>query len=527
MLARRIEAEPMTNAGKRTLGFVLGLPPMHPLATQITGNIRTDSRDIRPGDVFFARSGAKFDGREFINAALEKGAQAVVIEDDNFVFPRDRRIIRVSHFAQTLGAAAARAHGDPSAELRVIGVTGTNGKTTVAHLIAQALNRTGVNERRCGLIGTLGIGWPDALDDSLHTTPEVTLTQSALAEFLRDGADAAVMEVSSHGISQGRTDGVRFDTAVFTNLSRDHLDYHASMEEYGEMKARLFLDPAPAVSIVNIDDSFGAALLARCGGERIAISLDASAKPCVGSKLVHASVRPANGEPVRLCIGGAFGTGVIHSQLLGAFNAYNLLAAAAALMAGGMSLADACERLSAVPPVAGRMQWVGGHDAPMIVVDYSHTPDALENALGALKPDGDARLWCVFGCGGDRDAGKRPLMASVSERFADRIIVTDDNPRTEESSHIIRDIVAGFARPGAVSVIPDRADAIDTAVRLAAPGDVVLIAGKGHERYQERNGVRTPFNDLNEARNSLMASADATASKDTEPQGRQDSDRHG
>jgi UDP-N-acetylmuramoyl-L-alanyl-D-glutamate--2,6-diaminopimelate ligase len=492
----------MTNAGKRTLGFVLGLSSVHPLATQVAGNVRTDSREVGAGDVFFARQGQNVDGRRFIGAALERGAQAVVVEDDRFDLPRDRRIIRVNDFDETLGAAAARLHGEPAHHLRVVGVTGTNGKTTVAHLVASALNvdvESRGSGRRCGLIGTLGIGWPDALETSVHTTPEVTLTQAALARFVGAGADAAVMEVSSHGISQGRIAGIEFDTAVFTNLSRDHLDYHADMHAYGETKARLFTEAKPRCSVINVDDSYGELLFGRCSGEKFALSVGAPSR----SSVVTAQVVSAPHKPVALEICGPLGQGLVESQLLGGFNAYNLLTAAAVLATGGMTMSDACGRLQAVKPVPGRMQWIGGGSQPLVVIDYSHTPDALDNALRCLRLEAGARLWCVFGCGGDRDAGKRPLMAQIAERHADRIIVTDDNPRTEESALIIENIVAGFSHPTSHNVIAERAEAIDTAVRSAAPNDIVLVAGKGHETYQERDGTRTPFSDIDEARLAL------------------------
>ncbi|MEM7405975.1 MAG: UDP-N-acetylmuramoyl-L-alanyl-D-glutamate--2,6-diaminopimelate ligase [Pseudomonadota bacterium] len=466
-------------------------------------DVAVDSRKVVPGAVFFARSGARFDAGMVARDAAARGAAVVVTAHEETVQLDGVPVLRVRNFKAALGHAAAVCAGWPSRQLKLIGVTGTNGKTTVADLVARSLNQV----RLCGLIGTLGSGYPDALESGLHTTPDIVAIQRDLARFQQDGAAAAVMEVSSHGIDQGRAEGLHFHAAAFTNLSRDHLDYHGSMSAYGATKARLFSEYRPGTVVINCDDTFGRELIEHHAGaaELIGYSLRVDAE--------HAALRATrvvdDGNGLTLEVSGEFGDVEVRSQLIGDFNAHNLLAALGLLLAAGMTAGEAASRLAAVPPVDGRMQWLGGRGQPRIVVDYAHTPDALRAALEALRPGVVGQLWVVFGCGGDRDPGKRPQMAAEAERHADRVVITDDNPRTEASAGILADILRGFAAPDGVLVQPDRATAIHDAIRSADPADTVLLAGKGHETYQERHGERRDFDDREHARAALARRASA------------------
>lgn len=427
-----------------------------------------DSRGVRPGDLFLAVPGGRQDGRAHIADALAKGAAAVAYEAEGAgeLPPSDAPLIAVKGLAAQLSAVAGRFYGEPSRGLDLIGVTGTNGKTSVSQLVAQALDLLG---ERCGIVGTLGTGFYGALESGRHTTPDPL---AALG----------------------------FDIAVFTNLSRDHLDYHGSMEAYAAAKAKLFAWPGLRCRVINLDDDFGRRLAGEeQDSELITYSLtDSSAfLYCREARFGDAGIEAALVTP--------HGEGLLRSPLLGRFNLSNLLAAVGALLGLGYPLGDILRTLPQLQGPVGRMQRLGGGDKPLVVVDYAHTPDALEKVLEALRPHAAARLLCLFGCGGDRDAGKRPLMAAIAERLADEVLVTDDNPRTEASAAIIADIRKGFAAADKVTFLPSRGEAIAHLIASAAVDDVVLLAGKGHEDYQEIDGVRHPFSDIEQAERALAA----------------------
>lgn len=462
-----------------------------------------DSRRVVPGGLFVALAGQRSHGLAFAAEALERGAAAIVYEPPvplGMVSPS--QAIAVPGLRDRLGELSDRFFDAPSRALRVAGVTGTNGKTSTVQLLAQALDANG---RRAGSIGTLGIGLHGALREGERTTPDVIAVHGALAELCAAGAADVAMEVSSHALDQGRVDAVHFAVAVFTNLTRDHLDYHGSMAAYGAAKARLFDWPGLCAAVVNLDDDFGARIFSNLPAGLIAIGVSSQGAPA--ARLRADSIAPtATGLAFDLIDGT---TRVpVQSRLLGRFNVDNLLAVAGVLLAYGEPLGRIAELLAMLDPVPGRMNRLGG-DArtPLVVVDYAHTPDALEKALASLRDHVVGRLFCVFGCGGERDTGKRPQMAAIAERLADRVVVTDDNPRGEDGDRIIADIIAGFARPSAADVQRDRARAIADAISAARPGDAVLIAGKGHEPYQEIGGVRQPFDDRQVARRVLEAAA--------------------
>jgi len=481
----------------------------------------TDSRAIEPGDAFLAFPGERTDGRRFIADALARGAAAVLREAAEINGVRHEEINGVRHDKNIVsdpiypvenlralaGPLADLVFGRPSEKMTVVGVTGTNGKTSVSQWIARALEAAGT---RCAVIGTLGSGFPDHLEESANTTPEPVALHASLARFLGAGARACAMEVSSIGLDQGRVEGVAFASAVFTNLTRDHLETHGTMEAYGEAKARLFAMPGLGAAVLNLDDPFGRTLAARLAGSgvrRIGYTLgrEGPRPPCV-EELFAAREILAGPNGLRFRIEAPAGGATIDTGLLGRFNVSNLLAVAAALCASGVAFSRAAELLGKLPSPTGRMQAIGGAGAPMAVVDYAHTPDALEQALGALREVARARngrLACVFGCGGDRDRGKRAQMGEVAARLADRVILTSDNPRSEDPRAILDQI-----RVGAVTdaiVIEDRARAIAFALGEAGLCDVVLIAGKGHESWQEAGGVRRPFSDAAHARAALEA----------------------
>ena len=484
--------------------------------------LSADSRSIRPGDAFVAYPGAKADGRQHIHAALERGAVAVLWERDGFSWDDAWRApnLPVEGLRRVAGEVAHEVYGRPSETLWMAGVTGTNGKTSCSHWIAQALNALG---RKTAVVGTLGSGIPAALGSepmagfapAVNTTPDAIELQRRLAEFLRSGAQGAAMEVSSIGLDQGRVNGVQFNVALLTNLSRDHLDYHGDMERYAAAKAQLFESPDLSGAVLNMDDVLGVRIAQKLAGSKVA---------CAGYS-AHAGVASAAGleffleaENVRLGRHGlafglvsSWGRAEVTSALLGRFNVANLLGVLGVLLGAGVELEPAVAALNALTPPAGRMQRLGGGGKPLAVVDYAHSPDALEAALKSLRPlvgaDG-GRLICVFGCGGDRDRGKRALMGAIAARSADQVVLTSDNPRSEDPLAIITDILEGVLgeaqRPGqAPLVLADRREAIASTLAGAAAGDVVLIAGKGHEDYQETAGQRASFSDVAVAAQAL------------------------
>lgn len=460
-----------------------------------------DSRAIASGDAFVALRGGNGHGIDFAAGAFAAGAVVVIAEADIEATrkPTGGPVVWVEGLRARLGGIAARFYGDASQNLRVTGVTGTNGKTSTVQLLAQALGHLG---RSAATIGTLGAGLAGSIDAGERTTPDAISLQRLLADFLRRGATDVAMEVSSHALEQGRANGVHFRLAIFTNLTRDHLDYHGSMDAYAAAKRRLFHMPGLAAAVINLDDEQGRRLAADLPGDvaRIGFAIDEAAAEVRATELeLH-----ANG--LRFLLRTPWGEGRVESRLLGRFNVSNLLAVAAGLGALGHGFEEIRKAMAQLQPVNGRMSRLGGEAGrPLVVVDYAHTPDALEQALSSMRAHCAGMLVCVFGCGGERDAGKRPLMAAIAERLADRIIVTDDNPRSEDGDAIVAAIMSGFTNPAAVVRERDRGKAIRRAIVDARASDIVLIAGKGHEPYQEVAGVRHPFDDLQVARSALEA----------------------
>lgn len=464
--------------------------------------LATDSRAVQRGDTFVAYPGERLDGRQFIAQAIAQGANAVIWETRNFVWEAAWQVpnLGVADLRHQAGWLADAVYGAPSGKLWMVGVTGTNGKTSTSHWIAHALNDAG---RKCALIGTLGNGFARTLQASANTTPDAIRVHGLLAGYLRDGARAVAMEVSSHALAQGRVNGVRFDVAMLTNLSRDHLDYHGDMQSYAAAKRKLFDWQALKHAVLNLDDAFGAELAVQLQDAEVEVIgyglSDAALQLAerLGIRMVYGSLVEMNGQGLRLAIHSSWGAAELRSELVGRFNAANLLGALAVLLVSGIGLSDALKSLSKVQPVAGRMQRLGGAQQPTVIVDYAHTPDALEKVLLALREVGistGGKLICVFGCGGDRDRGKRAMMGRVAEKFSDHCIVTSDNPRSEDPHDIIAQVVGGMSGKDH-EIIADRALAIRRAVGGSRQCDTILVAGKGHEDYQEIGGVKHPFSD--------------------------------
>ncbi|MBP6346185.1 MAG: UDP-N-acetylmuramoyl-L-alanyl-D-glutamate--2,6-diaminopimelate ligase [Neisseriaceae bacterium] len=461
-----------------------------------------DSRKVTPGDLFLACPGGSVDGRDYIAAALKQGAAFVLWDDaDGFVWQDAWQVpnLAVSQLAEQAGRVAAYLMDHPSQKLNCIGITGTNGKTSISQWLAQALDLLG---QRCAVMGTVGNGFWGELVEATHTTPDPVSIQAVIRDVVAAGAQALAMEVSSHGLAQGRVNGVAFKTAVFTNLTRDHLDYHGDMASYGAMKSRLFYWQGLQHAVINVDDDYGAQLAATLGQEA-----QNKAEVVTYGFLDEAIVKIASFEPsldgMRIGFETPWGNGELNTALLGRFNAQNLAACVGVLCAQGHDLAQVLAVLAKIKPATGRMDCVKLPNKPLVVVDYAHTPDALEKALTTLHEvkAHDSELWCVFGCGGNRDKGKRPLMGAVAQQFADRAVVTSDNPRLEDPQSIIDDILPAVPHPALVEV--DRARAIEQTIALARPNDIVLIAGKGHETYQDVGGQKHHFSDFEVALNAL------------------------
>ncbi|KRA33309.1 UDP-N-acetylmuramoylalanyl-D-glutamate--2,6-diaminopimelate ligase [Rhodanobacter sp. Root627] len=469
----------------------------------ITG-LAIDSRQIVRGDAFVALRGTQTHGIRFAPVAVQRGASVVLaeapvpadIDTSSSEAIEGVPVVWIDHLASQVGEIAARFYGHASEAMRVVGVTGTNGKTSCVQMLAQALSFLG---HRSATIGTLGAGVHGQLHEGERTTPDAVAVHRLLAEFRDAGVSHVAMEVSSHALAQHRVAAVDFDVAAFTNLTRDHLDYHGDMASYGAAKAKLFAWPSLGAAVINLDDAFGPELLAQ---------LDGAVQPLRTSMADSADADVAAGTIVTSSNGLSFdlrtpwGAAPVKSPLLGRFNVANLLTVAACLGALGEPFERIVAALENLQPVPGRMSRLGGQgDLPLVVVDYSHTPDALDQALTALRAHCAGRLICVFGCGGERDAGKRPLMGEIAARLADVAIVTDDNPRRENGDAIVAQIVAGM--PEGTTIERDRAAAIALALRDAHAGDVVLIAGKGHEPYQEDAAGKHPFDDMAVAKAAL------------------------
>lgn len=475
----------------------------------VTG-LCSDSREVKPGDVFLALRGGSTSGTNYIGEAIAMGAVCILAETDPGLIAKRFSVplIPVNNLRGKAGVIASRFYGDPSKEMNVIGITGTNGKTSIAHFLGQALGRH--RNDPVGYIGTLGLGRFDNLQGSKNTTPDPITIHRTLADLKAQGVKEVVMEVSSHALDQDRVAGIDFNVAVFTGLSRDHLDYHGNMEDYAEAKKKLFFCQGLKYGVVNADDVYGGELIETLR-DKISITGFGIRQADVthGDDLVQ--VQAAIGEQgldsMTLDISSPWGKGKLTAGLTGRFNVYNLLAVLSVLCLSGVPFDSAIHYLSALHTVPGRMEVFGASRSTRVIVDYAHTPDALEQALSGLRGPCRRKLICVFGCGGDRDQGKRPEMGKVAEEYADHIILTNDNPRSEAPEKIIGDILAGMKRPGSVRVESDRARAIELAIDTAAPGDVVLVAGKGHETYQEIGGKRYPFSDRQLVRNLLEREA--------------------
>ena len=459
----------------------------------VTG-IAIDSRKVQVGDLFLAYRGATVDGHDFIIDAINKGAVAVLCEDillDELVLPTEVPIIIVPDVKNQVGLIAAKFYGYPSRELTVIGVTGTNGKTSITQFIASALTNLGTP---CGVIGTIGVGFPGNLSPLINTTPDPVTLQHWLFKLREEGARAVAMEVSSHSLVQQRVSGINFKIAVFTNLTREHLDYHGTMEEYGAAKKILFTQPGLQYAIINTDDAFGQQLI-----KELKDLLNVYAYT-IQDTVTEVPTIKVNATKLDITGIGAnvttpWGKGVLKSCLLGRFNLSNLGAVLAVLGIMKIEVDAALMGIAKLETVKGRMQTFGGDKKPLVVVDYAHKPYALEQALLTLRGYCHGALWCVFGCGGNRDRGKRPMMGQIAERYSDHIIITSDNSRTEDPQQIINDILQGLLCPWAAEVEQDRRAAIAHAVDCAHVDDVILIAGKGHEDYQIIGKEKLPFSD--------------------------------
>ena len=491
------------------LGQLLpGVSLVDAYASRAVLGLQLDSRAVGEGDVFVALPGATFDGRDYIDVAVAAGAVAVVADADTAAVEEQQNtagqsvpVIKIPDLAPQLSAIAGHFYGHPADELAVIGITGTNGKTTCSQLFAQLMVLLG---ERAGVVGTLGCGLKgETLTDTGFTTPDGLSSQRILRELSDQGAQTVAMEVSSHSLIQGRVAAVTIESALFTNLSRDHLDYHGSMAAYAAAKQQLLQQPGLKRAVINLDDPWSAELLA---------ALPATVSPVTYSVRdtgADVSVRNLTSSPTgfEAELVTAAGKGQLHCNLLGEFNLSNLLGVIAVALSRGVALKQILALVPQLAPVTGRMQVIAGatsgEDDIQVVVDYAHTPDALEKTLQALRQHVGGRLCCVFGCGGDRDRGKRPEMAVAAESGADYLVLTSDNPRTESPQQIINDTLAGLARPENCLVVENRAQAIAQAIAEAAPGDTILLAGKGHEDYQIIGREKLPFSDIEEAATAL------------------------
>ncbi|CAN7390120.1 UDP-N-acetylmuramoyl-L-alanyl-D-glutamate--2, 6-diaminopimelate ligase [Pseudorhodoferax sp. LjRoot39] len=486
------------------------------LRGRVTGVLHTDSRQVGPGDGFIAWPGAATDGRRFVPQALAQGAVACLVEHEGseaYGFGGEA-VAAFAGLKAGSGPIAAAYYEQPSQALDLLAVTGTNGKTSTAWWLAQALTQAqqaaGVEPRGCAVVGTLGTGVPPAVVSTGMTTPDPVLLQARLRQFVDTGLAACAIEASSIGIAERRLDGTRIRLAIFTNFTQDHLDYHGSMAAYWQAKAELFDWPGLQAAVVNVDDAHGRGLADRLA----AGALDLWTVSAQGAaRLAATDIGYADGG-LAFTVREGVEAAHLATPLIGQYNVNNLLGVIGALRALGFALADAVAACTALLPVPGRMERIALDGQPLVAIDYAHTPDALEQALRALRPLAEARggrLWCLFGCGGNRDAGKRPLMGAVAERAADHVVVTSDNPRQETPESIIEQILAGLTERARAQVQADRARAIAETLAQAAAPDVVLLAGKGHETTQEIAGAKLPFSDREQAEAALAARSGGAA----------------
>jgi UDP-N-acetylmuramoyl-L-alanyl-D-glutamate--2,6-diaminopimelate ligase len=488
-----VNAAPQSQVGNTWLSKLLrGIYQCDSTQDRLVGSLQLNNLNVRPGDVFIALPGLTADGRDYVDHAVKRHAAAVVFEKNG----SDREdqlvdnvpVIGVAGLREHLGEIASRYYGSPSSKMKVVGVTGTNGKTTTAFLVAQALEQ---QQRYCFYSGTLGTGRIGALHPSLLTTVDAISMHGMLAEFVAQGADALAMEVSSHGLDQGRANGVEFDVGIFTNLTQDHLDYHGSMQLYGEAKKKLFEFPSITTAVINVDDDFGRSL-ADSLGRRV------DGPNCITYGFTDADLSPrnlvVNDQGIQFELEFAAQTMHVSARLLGELNVSNLLATIGAMIGLGFDPGQVCGSVAALEPPPGRMEvFRGDSTSPSVIVDFAHTPDALRRALCSLRPLCQGRLVVVFGCGGDRDRGKRSQMGAIAEQFADAAIVTDDNPRTESAIDIVNQILSGMKEPA--RVVHDRKQAVAEAIAEYGPGDIILLAGKGHESTQAVDGRVLDLND--------------------------------
>jgi len=504
MMAQRLDAK-----GLLLSDLLAGIVDVAEFGRVVVSGITLDSRDVAPGDLFLAVSGFDVHGMRFFEHAVEAGAVAVLAEPAGdwdrvrlaqLMATSPVPLFMVSDLARKAGILASRFFGQPAHSMRIVGVTGTNGKTSVTHFLASALSA----KIHAGIIGTLGNGIPGKLQAATHTTPDAVAVQAELARQQQLGVKAVAMEVSSHALDQGRVAGLPFHTAVFTNLSRDHQDYHGSMQAYAEAKAKLFQRSGLMLAVLNVDDPVGAHLLNEVSQRAMTVACSTTSSiHALADRFVRARAIKTEPSGIQISFDSSWGSGDIRSPLLGRFNAENLLLTLGVLLAWDMSFSAALDALEALQPVDGRMSVTGGGGKPRVVVDYAHTPDALEKVLSSLREHVRGRLVCVFGCGGDRDSGKRPLMGSVACRLADQVVLTDDNPRGEDGGEIIAQILQGIPGQDGVLVQRDRAKAINHAIRSAAKDDLVLVAGKGHEDYQLVGDLKLPFSDFEQVERAL------------------------
>ncbi|SAK73474.1 UDP-N-acetylmuramoylalanyl-D-glutamate--2, 6-diaminopimelate ligase [Caballeronia fortuita] len=481
---------------------------------QPEAQLHADTRSLKNGDVFLAYAVDGADNRPYLDAALAAGAAAALYQPENFAGKPDAaKTLAVKALNELAGPIASAWYGEPTASMLTVGVTGTNGKTSCSQWIATVLSALG---RPCAIVGTLGIGMPGKLVHSGFTTPDAPQLQRSLAQLKAQGAEGVAMEVSSHALHQGRVNGVDFDIAIFTNLTQDHLDYHGTFDAYEAAKARLFSWPTLKTAIVNRDDAAGQRLIESLRGKvrtiAYGVEMSADATPSADALLLATQVR-ATATGTAFHLSSDWGEADVEVGTLGTFNVSNLLSVLGVLLEVGVPFDAAIARIEKLESVNGRMERLGGRvqsDEPLVVIDYAHTPDALDKTLAALRPIAKARggeLVCMFGCGGDRDATKRPLMGEIAERLADQVVITSDNPRSEEPMSIINQIAAGMSDAAKARRIEDRASAILQAIRSAAREDVVVLAGKGHEATQEIMGKKRAFSDQDHARLALAARA--------------------
>lgn len=464
---------------------------------QVT-DVSMDSRTVSAGTLFIASAKQPEMRQQHIDQAVSAGAAAVIIDAAQSAVS-NVPLLKIADLDQNISAIGDRFYGQPSQTMTVIAVTGTNGKTSVSQFIARSLE---LLARPCGIIGTLGQGRLNDLKDTGMTTPNPLQLQQILAAMRDDGLQYVVLEASSHALQQGRLNSVAIDIAVFTNLSRDHLDYHGDMQHYEAAKQRLFALPSVKTAVINIDDPAGKRIY-----EQQQTTLNCLTYSQQQAADWQANMLQCDSEGLHFQLQSTGTTTHIDSGLLGRFNVDNLLATAAVLNAVNIDMTGIKKCLTQLTAVTGRMQLVKQHNSPAVVVDYAHTPDALSQALSAMRQhlDQSAALWCVFGCGGDRDTGKRPLMGAQAEQLASHLVITDDNPRNEASESIIADILSGLQQPADAVILADRRQAIFYAVNEAANDDMVLVAGKGHENYQEKQGSKQPFNDVAIVEQALSA----------------------